>query len=226
MKVSTVAVTLATLASAVHALPSTALVPRNNDGKSKIPDLLHATLDELADGLSAGLFNSTQLVQAYLARIEQSQPILRAVIETNPYALEEADKADVARKSGKQGKSPLFGLPILVKDNIANARPDQSYMNTTAGSFALLGSGEHWATPRNRRPFFWLTSLLFAMPVPPEDATMIAKLKKAGAIILGKSNLSQWANYRSSNSSNGWSAVGGQVTAAYYPNQVRMEEAV
>ena len=145
MKVCTVAVTLATLVSAVHALPSAALVPRNNDGKGKIPDLLHATLDELADGLSTGLFNSTQLVQAYLARIEQSQPILRAVIETNPYALEEADKADVARKAGKQGKSPLFGLPILVKDNIANARPDQSYMNTTAGSFALLGSGEEWS---------------------------------------------------------------------------------
>lgn len=86
---------------------------------------------------------------------------------------------------------PLHGLPILIKNNIATA--DQ--MNNTAGSFSLLGARV------------------------PRDATVAAKLRKAGAIILGKSNLSQWANYRSSNSSNGWSAYGGQTYGAYYPGQ-------
>lgn len=85
----------------------------------------------------------------------------------------------------------LHGLPILIKNNIATA----DKMNNTAGSWSLVGAKV------------------------PRDATVAAKLREAGAIILGKSNLSQWANYRSSNSSNGWSAYGGQTTAAYYPNQ-------
>lgn len=86
---------------------------------------------------------------------------------------------------------PLHGLPMLVKMNIGT----DDKMNTTAGSFALLGAKL------------------------PRDSTMAAKLRKAGVILLGKSNLSQWANFRSSNSSNGWSAYGGQVTGAYFPNQ-------
>lgn len=88
-------------------------------------------------------------------------------------------------------RSPLHGLPILIKNNIATA--DQ--MNNTAGSWSLLGAKV------------------------PRDSTMAEKLRKAGAIILGKTNLSQWANYRSSNSSNGWSAYGGQTYGAYYPGQ-------
>jgi amidase len=86
---------------------------------------------------------------------------------------------------------PLHGLPILIKNNIAT----HDQMNTTAGSWSLLGAKV------------------------PRDSAVARKLRAAGAIILGKTNLSQWANYRSSNSSNGWSALGGQVYAAYYPKQ-------
>jgi amidase len=86
---------------------------------------------------------------------------------------------------------PLHGLPILIKNNIATA----DKMNNTAGSWSLVGAKV------------------------PRDSTMAVKLRKAGAIILGKTNLSQWANYRSSNSSNGWSAYGGQTYGAYYPGQ-------
>lgn len=135
------ALSLAYAANTALALPSVYPEPPNllarNNGGSKIPDLLTVTLDELASGLSAGQFTSAQLVQAYLARIQQAQPILRAVIETNPYALDEAEKYDSERKEGK-AKGKLFGIPILIKDNIATARPDQTYMNTTAGSYALV----------------------------------------------------------------------------------------
>jgi len=99
---------------------------------------------------------------------------LHAVIETNPYALSDAAGFDAQRAAGTI-VGPLHGIPVLVKDNVATARPNQTYMNTTAGSYALLGS------------------------IPPSDSTVAAKLKKAGAIILGKANLSQWANYRSTN---------------------------
>jgi amidase len=112
--------------------------------------------------------------QTYLARIAEVNPILNAVIETNPEAIAEAEKLDAERAAGNM-VGPLHGIPILVKDNIATARPNSTSMNTTAGSYALLGS------------------------VPPGDSTVAAKLKKAGAIILGKANLSQWANYRSTN---------------------------
>lgn len=86
---------------------------------------------------------------------------------------------------------PLHGIPILIKNNIAT----DDLMNNTAGSWSLLGAKV------------------------PRDSTIAKKLREAGAVILGKTNLSQWANYRSSNSSNGWSALGGQVYAAYYPMQ-------
>lgn len=96
-----------------------------------------------------------------------------------------------SERSADRYSRPLHGIPILIKNNIATA----DKMNNTAGSFALLGAKV------------------------PRDATVAAKLRKAGAIILGKTNLSQWANYRSTNSSNGWSAYGGQVYGAYYPGQ-------
>ena len=101
-------------------------------------------------------------------------PILNALIETNPEALSLADDLDKQR-ANKTILGSLHGIPIIVKDNIATAMTNSSSMNTTAGSYALLGS------------------------IPPGDSTMAAKLKKAGAIILGKANLSQWANYRSTN---------------------------
>jgi amidase len=112
------------------------------------------------------------------------------VTEINPDALALAEQMDDERSKGKP-RSPLHGLPILIKNNIAT----KDKMSNTAGSFALYGA------------------------TVPRDSGMAAKLRKAGAIILGKTNLSQWANFRSNNSTNGWSAYGDQTFAAYYPAQ-------
>lgn len=116
--------------------------------------------------------------------------MLNVVNEINPDAVHLAEQADARRRDGKL-LGPLDGIPVLIKDNIAT----KDEMNNTAGSFALLGSKV------------------------PEDSTVAAKLRKAGAVILGKTNLSQWANFRSNHTTSGWSAYGGQCTAAYYPNQ-------
>jgi amidase len=155
-----------------------------------LPDLFTATIDDVQDGLSCGTFTSVQLTMAYLARIAEVNPILHAVIETNPDALTIAASLDEQRKAGNV-IGPLHGVPIIIKDNIATF----DKMNTTAGSFSLLGAKV------------------------TQDSTMAAKLREAGVIILGKANLSQWANYRSSNSTNGWTSRGGQTTGAYYPMQ-------
>ncbi|ELU41346.1 amidase [Rhizoctonia solani AG-1 IA] len=133
-------------------------------------------------------------LQAYFARIDEVNlkgPKLRAVIELNPQAIAQAAALDAERKrTGK--RSPLHGIPILLKDNIATLASEG--MNTTAGSYALLKS------------------------VVPGDATVAAKLRKAGAVLLGKANLSEWANIRGTFiSASGWSAVGGQATNPYYP---------
>ncbi|KAJ7115593.1 amidase signature enzyme [Mycena crocata] len=155
-----------------------------------LPDLYEATLQQLQTGLDAGQFTSVDLVKAYLARINEVNlkgPGLRAVIETNPSALAQAAAFDVERKAkGKRGM--LHGIPILIKDNIATVASEG--MNTTAGSFALLGS------------------------VVPDDAGVVKRLRKAGAIILGKTNMSEFAGVRGNN---GWSARGGQTTSPYYP---------
>lgn len=150
-----------------------------------LPSLLDASLDELKAGLDARRFTSVDLVTAYLARIHEVNPVLHAVLETNPEALSIAAELDRTRSSSS---SPLHGIPILVKDTIATA----DKLNTTAGSHALLGA------------------------VVSEDSTVIAKLRKAGAIVLGKSNLSQWSGLRGSNATDGWSARGGQTTGAYF----------
>ncbi|KAI0819884.1 amidase signature enzyme [Trametes gibbosa] len=156
------------------------------------PDLYEASIAELQDGLQKGLFTSVDLVKAYLARIEEVNlqgPTLRAVIETNPSALAQAAALDRERK--KSGpRSALHGIPILLKDNIATLHSEG--MNTTAGSFALLGS------------------------VVPRDAHVAAKLRAAGAILLGKANLSEWANFRGIVPS-GFSGRGGQSSSAYVP---------
>ncbi|EIW53226.1 amidase signature enzyme [Trametes versicolor FP-101664 SS1] len=156
------------------------------------PDLYEASIAELQDGLERGHFTSVDLVKAYFARIEEVNlqgPTLRAVLETNPSALRQAAELDLERKLiGPRG--PLHGIPILLKDNIATLHSEG--MNTTAGSFALLGS------------------------VVPRDAHVAAKLRAAGAIILGKANLSEWAHFRGSVPS-GFSGRGGQATSAYVP---------
>ncbi|CAE6518857.1 unnamed protein product [Rhizoctonia solani] len=156
-------------------------------------DLYEASITELQFGLDKGHFTSVDLVKAYLARIDQvnhAGPKLNAVIETNMHALEQARALDKERKrTGK--RSPLHGIPILVKDNIATLASEG--MNTTAGSYALLGS------------------------IVRDEATVSAKLRKAGGIILGKTNLSEWSQSRGILPP-GWSGRGGQTTNPYYPN--------
>lgn len=156
----------------------------------QFPPLLDATLEDLIEGLDRGLFTSVDLVKAYQARIMEVNSTLHMVTELNPDALTIAAEADAMRRT-HSGLNALHGIPILIKNNIAT----DDAMNNTAGSFSLRGAKVS------------------------EDSGIAKKLRKAGAIILGKTNLSQWANFRSANSSNGWSAYGGQTYAAYYPGQ-------
>lgn len=186
IKLSLVLSTLLSVVSGV-ACVTYGISPRNGQ---PLPDLLYATINDLQSGLAAGTFTSVDLVNAYVARINEVNPVLHAVIEINPDALAIAASLDAERADGST-RGNLHGIPICVKDNIATL----DKMNNTAGSFALLGA------------------------IPPSDSTIAAKLKAAGAIIIGKCNLSQWANYRSSNSTNGWTSRGGQTMGAYYPMQ-------
>ena len=138
--------------------------------------------------MTSGQLSSHALVQAYLDRIaalDDTGPQLHAVVELNPRALADADALDAERHAGHV-RGPLHGIPVLLKDNI-----DAVPMVNSAGSLAL-------ATHR-----------------PAQDAFLVARLRAAGAVILGKSNLSEWANFRSSYSSSGWSARGGQTRNAY-----------
>ncbi|KZV87493.1 amidase signature enzyme [Exidia glandulosa HHB12029] len=161
---------------------------------SVYPDLYEASISELQTGLSRGDFSSVDLVRAYIDRIEEVNrrgPALHAVLEVSPRALAYAAALDAERTSGFT-RGPLHGIPILVKDNIATRFEDG--MNTTAGSYALLGS------------------------VVPRDAPVVAKLREAGAILLGKAALSEWSHARG-RLPMGWSGRGGQCYGAYYPNQ-------
>lgn len=155
-----------------------------------IPSLYSASLEELTLGLENGCFTSVDLVQAYEARINEVNDELHAVVELNPDALSIAAELDAERANGST-RSLLHGIPILVKDNIATF----DKMNNTAGSYALLGAKV------------------------PRDSSVVHKLKTGGAIILGKTNLSQWAMFRSGNTTSGWSSIGGQTYGPYYPNQ-------
>ncbi|EPQ58412.1 amidase signature enzyme [Gloeophyllum trabeum ATCC 11539] len=157
-----------------------------------LPDLYEASVTELQAGLNSGEFTSVDLVKAYFARIGEvnlAGPALRAVIETNPSALAEAAALDAERQL-LGPRSLLHGIPVLVKDNIATTASEG--MNTTAGSYSMLGS------------------------IVPGDAGVVKRLRAAGAIILGKANLSEFAHYRG-NLASGWSGRGGQCTSAYYP---------
>lgn len=153
------------------------------------PPVEEASIADLDAMMADGRATSEAITAAYLARIaamDRSGPTLRSVIATNPDALAQAKAADARRKAGKP-ISPLDGVPILVKDNIETLDP----MPTTAGSLALQDN------------------------LTRRDAPLIARLRKAGAIILGKANLSEWANIRSNRSISGWSAIGGQVRNPY-----------
>src|ERR1051326_2430741 len=152
-------------------------------------DLEEATLDSLSARMASGELTSRALAEAYLERIEavdRSGPRLRSVIEVNPDALEIAEGLDAERAAGHV-RGPLHGVPVLVKDNIGTA----DRMQTTAGSLALLGA------------------------TVAEDAPVVQKLRAAGAVLLAKTNLSEWANFRSSRSSSGWSGRGRQTRNPY-----------
>jgi len=152
-------------------------------------ELEETTVAALQEGMKSGKYSARSITQSYLNRIESvnhSGPALRAVIETNPDALKIADDLDAERKS-RGARGPLHGIPVLLKDNIdTNDR-----LTTTAGSLALEGS------------------------IPSKDSFLAKRLRESGAIILGKTNLSEWANFRGDASSSGWSARGGQCRNPY-----------
>jgi amidase len=162
------------------------VIPAN---KFPVLDLEEITVPELQKKMESGEQTSASITQAYITRIRQidrNGPALNSVIELNPEAIHLAENLDNERKQGKL-RGPLHGIPILVKDNINTG--DQ--MMTTAGSLALSG---------NRAK---------------EDAFIIKQLRKAGVVLLGKTNLSEWANFRSSHSCSGWSSRGGQTKSPY-----------
>ncbi|MEO7673414.1 MAG: amidase family protein, partial [Pyrinomonadaceae bacterium] len=132
------------------------------------PELVEVTIGELQAKMKSGQLTSRRLVEMYLERIKQVDTKTRSVLELNPDALAIADQMDKERRRG-HARSMLHGIPILIKDNIDTA----DKMNTTAGSLALVDA-----------------------PVPKQDAFVAQKLRKAGAVILGKTNLSEWANFR------------------------------
>ncbi|NHJ46515.1 MAG: amidase [Asgard group archaeon] len=147
------------------------------------------TIEELQDMMSSGKITSKKLVKDFLKRIDEidkNGPKLNSIIELNPDALEIADELDKERKK-KGPRSKLHGIPVIIKDNINTA----DKMMTTAGSLALLNH------------------------IPSEDAFIVMKLREAGAIILGKANLSEWANFRSTRSTSGWSSRGGLTRNPY-----------
>lgn len=152
-------------------------------------DLDEATIADLQARMTGGRETARSIAEKYLARIEaidRQGPQLRSVLEINPDALTIADALDAERKA-KGPRGPLHGIPVLIKDNIATA----DRMTTTAGSLALEKS------------------------TPPDDAGLVRQLRAAGAVILGKTNLSEWANIRSTTSSSGWSGRGGQTRNPY-----------
>lgn len=190
-----------TLASgAALALPPTLStareVPRSPEAGApgiKPFELEEVTITELQDGMKSGRFTARSLVEKYTKRIEDIDkrgPAVNAIIEMNPDALSIAQELDRERKD-KGPRGPLHGIPVLIKDNINTA----DRMMTTAGSLALVGSK------------------------PAKDAFVAQKLRAAGAVILGKTNLSEWANIRSSHSTSGWSGRGGLTKNPYALNR-------
>jgi amidase len=181
----------AALASANSFAASTAISASPQNPAAAVPsfELDEITIEELQQGISSGKYTARSIAEKYLARIEaidRSGPTLRSVIETNPDALALADALDKERREhGPRG--PLHGIPVLIKDNIDTA----DGMMTTAGSLALVGAK------------------------PPKDSFVARKLRDAGALILGKTNPSEWANIRSSHSTSGWSGRGGLTKNPY-----------
>ncbi|HJQ24625.1 MAG TPA: amidase [Blastocatellia bacterium] len=148
-----------------------------------------AAVNDLQNAMQQGRHTARSIAESYLARIDELDkhgPAINSVIELNPDALEIAEALDRERKA-KGARGPLHGIPVLIKDNIDTA----DKMMTTAGSLALVGSK------------------------PPRDAFVVERLRAAGAVILGKTNLSEWANFRSTHSTSGWSGRGGLTRNPY-----------
>jgi amidase len=181
----------AAIAGAAASQTACQYVPASSASSSAVPsfELDEVSLADLAAGLEKGKWTSERLVQLYLGRIDTidaNGPRLGSLIATNPDASAIAGTLDQERKNGHV-RGPLHGIPILLKDNIDTS--DKT--STTAGSLALAD----WH--------------------PPQDAFVAARLRAAGAVILGKTNLSEWANYRSTHSTSGWSGRGGQTKCPY-----------
>jgi amidase len=156
--------------------------------KAGVPDVVELSAMDARARLNAGALTSRALTEAYLDRIskiDRAGVRLNAVIEINPHAAADAEALDTERRAGKV-RGPLHGIPVLIKDNI-----DAAGMVNSAGSLALA---------ENR---------------PTQDAAIVSRLRAAGAVILGKTNLSEWANFRSTRSTSGWSSRGGQTKNAY-----------
>src|SRR5437016_4301512 len=171
------------------ALAVVLVAARANGDEDDLNRFNEATVAQLQDRMSSGLLTSVELTSLYIKRIQrldQNGPGVNAVIELNPDALAAAKNADDLRRRGKV-LGPLHGIPVLLKDNIDTG----DRMQTSAGSFALVGK------PALR------------------DSTVAANLRAGGAVILGKTNLSEWANFRGWNSVSGWSGRGGQTNNPY-----------
>jgi amidase len=165
------------------------VVATEPQARPKAFELDETTIADLQAGMASGKYTARSIAEKYLGRIEEIDkrgPALASVIEVNPDALAIADGLDKERAQ-KHVRGPMHGIPVLIKDNIDTA----DRMQTTAGSLALLGSK------------------------PVRDSFVAQRLREAGAVILGKTNLSEWANIRSSHSSSGWSGRGGQTKNPY-----------
>ena len=160
---------------------------RKVSAQTKSFELEEITVAELQDAMKSGKMSAKEIAEKYLARIKEIDGKINSIIEINPDALMIAEQLDAERKSGKL-RGALHGIPIVLKDNIDTG----DKMKTTAGSLALLDA-----------------------PTPKQDAFLAQKLREAGAVILAKTNLSEWANFRSSDSSSGWSGRGGQTRNPY-----------
>ena len=163
------------------------VLPNEGWASSRGFELEETTIDALQQAMARGEVSSRSIVTAYIAQIKEIDLRLNSVVEINPDALTIAAQLDRERRAGRV-RGPMHGIPVLIKDNIDTA----DSMKTTAGSLALLDA-----------------------PAPREDAFIVRQLRLAGAVILGKTNLSEWANYRSTSSSSGWSARGGQTRNPY-----------
>jgi amidase len=161
------------------------------DPNEPFPELVEVTIADLQAKMKAGKLTARRLAEMYIERIKQIDTKTRSVVEINPDALAIAEQLDEERKRGKV-RSPMHGIPILIKDNIDTA----DKMLTTAGSLALIDA-----------------------PRPKRDAFVVERLRKSGAIILGKTNLSEWANFRGQRSISGWSGRGGQTNNPYFLDQ-------